>query len=84
MTKTRKSLPFTKRGLGAVLALLSLIVGTSLHAQQSELSPYSRYGFGLIGQLNAPAYAGLGGMETTLLNSYQFQHNNPANGPETR
>ena len=78
MTKTRKSLPFTQRGLGAVLALLSLIVGTSLHAQQSELSPYSRYGFGLIGQLNAPAYAGLGGMETTLLNSYQFQPNNPA------
>ncbi len=47
-------------------------------AQQSELSPYSRYGFGLIGQLQAPAYAGIGGMETTLLSGAQFQPNNPA------
>lgn len=47
-------------------------------AQQSELSPYSRYGFGLIGQLQAPSYAGLGGMETTMLNGYQFHPNNPA------
>ena len=57
------------------VALLFCIQGT---AQQSELSPYSRYGFGLIGQLQPPAYAGLGGMETTLLNGYQFQPNNPA------
>ena len=57
------------------VALLFCIQGT---AQQSELSPYSRYGFGLIGQLHPPAYAGLGGMETTLLNGYQFQPNNPA------
>ncbi|MDA1335577.1 MAG: hypothetical protein O2818_01690 [Bacteroidetes bacterium] len=46
--------------------------------QQSELSPYSRYGFGLIGQLHTPVYAGLGGMETTLVNGYQFNPNNPA------
>ena len=57
------------------VAMLFSIPGT---AQQSELSPYSRYGFGLIGQLQPPAYAGLGGMETTLLNGYQFQPNNPA------
>ncbi len=57
------------------VALLFSIPGT---AQQSELSPHSRYGFGLIGQLQPPAYAGLGGMETTLLNGYQFQPNNPA------
>ena len=47
-------------------------------AQQSEFSPYSRYGFGLVDQLQAPAYAGIGGMETTMLNGYQFQPNNPA------
>ena len=47
-------------------------------AQQSEISPYSRHGFGLLGQLHTPAFAGIGGMETTLLNSYQFQPNNPA------
>lgn len=48
------------------------------HCQQAEFSPYSRYGFGLIGQLNAPAYGGLGGMETTLISSYQFHPSNPA------
>ena len=57
------------------MALLCSISGA---AQQSELSPYSRYGFGLIGQLQAPAYAGMGGMETTMLTGFQFQPNNPA------
>jgi len=68
-----------KFGRLALAALgVALLFSTSGTAQQSELSPYSRYGFGLIGQLQAPAYAGLGGMETTLLNGYQFQPNNPA------
>ena len=67
---------FGRLALAALgVAMLFSIPGT---AQQSELSPYSRYGFGLIGQLQPPAYAGLGGMETTLLNGYQFQPNNPA------
>jgi hypothetical protein len=57
------------------VAMLCSISGA---AQQSELSPYSRYGFGLIGQLQAPAYAGMGGMETTMLTGFQFQPNNPA------
>lgn len=78
MIDTRKTLPLMHRGLAVVLAIFALACFSFVHAQQSELSPYSRYGFGLIGQLQAPAYAGLGGMETTLLNSYQFQPNNPA------
>ena len=70
---------FLMRGAGMIGVLFfGLLTSTGALAQQSELSPYSRYGFGLIGQLQAPAYAGLGGMETTLLNSYQFQPNNPA------
>ena len=68
-----------KFGRLALAALgMALLFSVPSTAQQSELSPYSRYGFGLIGQLQAPAYAGLGGMETTLLNGYQFQPNNPA------
>ena len=43
---------FGRLALGALgAALLCSISGA---AQQSELSPYSRYGFGLIGQLQAP------------------------------
>ena len=60
---------FGRLALAALgVALLFSISGA---AQQSELSPYSRYGFGLIGQLQAPAYAGMGGMETTMLTGFQ-------------
>ena len=62
---------------GVVSTLIFLGFGT-VRAQQSEFSPYSRFGFGLIEQINTPVYAGLGGMETTMISSYQFQPNNPA------
>ena len=51
---------------------------TSATAQQSEFSPYSRFGFGLINQVNTPVATGLAGMETGLANSYQFSPSNPA------
>ena len=63
----------------ALIGFVGMICIANLStAQQSELSPYSRYGFGLVNQLHSPVFAGLGGMETTLFNGYQFQPNNPA------
>ena len=47
-------------------------------AQQSEFSPYSRFGFGLVNQVNTPVATGLAGMQTGLANSYQFSPGNPA------
>lgn len=55
-----------------------LMLQTSATAQQSEFSPYSRFGFGLINQVNTPVATGLAGMETGLANSYQFSPSNPA------
>lgn len=63
----------------ALIGFMGMICAANLTvAQQSELSPYSRFGFGLVNQLQVPVYAGLGGMETTLFSGYQFQPNNPA------
>ena len=55
-----------------------LMLQANASAQQSEFSPYSRFGFGLINQVNTPVATGLAGMETGLANSYQFNPGNPA------
>jgi hypothetical protein len=60
-----------------VLGVL-LLSAISLTAQNAEYSPYSRFGFGLIGSLQTPVHAGMGGMESVLYSSYQFNTNNPA------
>ncbi len=46
--------------------------------QNAEYSPYSRFGFGLVGSLQTPVHAGMGGMESMLYSSFQFNPNNPA------
>ncbi len=61
----------------AFLGLLLLVAFPAL-AQNAEYSPYSRFGFGLIGSLQSPVHAGMGGMESVLHSSYQFNPNNPA------
>ena len=53
----------------------SVSVGWS---QNAEYSPYSRFGFGLVGTLQTPVSAGLGGMESVMFSNYQFNPNNPA------
>ncbi len=63
---------------GLALLAISLIFHSNAEAQQSEFSPFSRYGFGLINQTNTPVATGMAGMETSMANSYQFNPGNPA------
>ena len=69
---------FSSLRAGLILAGWTLVLQTHVAAQQSEFSPYSRFGFGLINQANTPVATGLAGMETGLANSYQFNPGNPA------
>ena len=59
------------------LGLLILTV-SQVFGQNAEYSPYSRFGFGLVGSLQSPVHAGMGGMESVLYSSFQFNPNNPA------
>lgn len=55
-----------------------LLMCVPVIGQNAEFSPYSRFGFGLIGSLQSPVHAGMGGMESVLTTSFQFNPNNPA------
>lgn len=55
-----------------------LLMCVPMIGQNAEFSPYSRFGFGLIGSLQSPVHAGMGGMESALTTSFQFNPNNPA------
>lgn len=59
-------------------ALVTLLICVPMIGQNAEFSPYSRYGFGLVGSLQSPVHAGMGGMESVLTTSFQFNPNNPA------
>jgi hypothetical protein len=61
-----------------VLFAFALGIMNNVIAQQSEFSPHSRFGFGLINQSNTPVATGLAGMQATMVHSYQFNPNNPA------
>ena len=63
---------------GLILLSLALMMQLNAFSQQSEFSPYSRFGFGLINQMNTPVATGLAGMETAMANAYQFNPGNPA------
>ena len=63
---------------GLMLVGLAAMLPLSAFSQQSEFSPYSRFGFGLINQMNTPVATGLAGMETAMANAYQFNPGNPA------
>ena len=77
-TRTMRKAAWTPNIAGLMLLSLALVMQLNAFSQQSEFSPYSRFGFGLINQMNTPVATGLAGMETAMANAYQFNPGNPA------
>ena len=77
-TRILRKAAWTPNIAGLMLLSLALLMQLNAFSQQSEFSPYSRFGFGLINQMNTPVATGLAGMETAMANAYQFNPGNPA------
>jgi hypothetical protein len=62
-----------------IAAVLVLLIGTSVNAQVTTQSPYSRYGIGNIKSLALPQFKAMGGISTAVFNPTGYSNINMMN-----